>query len=241
MPETTYLIPVWDTIGAAWRKVSGTKGSIWAALIVLVLISVVLFALQALISHIVPALDPVTGIIIQAINFLLQMGILYIGIQRAFDLPITYRLMFRNFQHPLWLKVIGLYILQILIFLIPVLIFFIPLIFKAVAGNEPSMLPFPVSLLLYLIGIIAIIYLAVRLSLSMAFVVDKQYGPVQAVKASFQATRSNFWRLVAIMIIQIFIILISAIPLGIGLIWTIPFAYIIYGIVYKNLLLNVHN
>lgn len=243
MPDVTYLIPVKDTIASAWRKVYGAKGSFWAAMLLLIVLSIILYGIQALFDYILPSLDSIVGIVVQAIDYLLQMGIIFFGIQRAFDLPISYSLLFRSFKYPLWVKMIGLYILQVLIFIIPVLLLFIPMILKASLENGDSLSPLPliISIILVVIGVIVIIILAIRLALSNAFVLDKQLGPVDAIRASFQATRGNFWRLLGIMIIQLAIVLVSVIPFGIGLIWTIPFAYILYGLVYKRLLVNVRS
>lgn len=240
MTELTYSIPVWETIGKAWDKIKGTKGSVWGAIGLIILIMLGLIICGSIIQGIFPFLKSLVGLILQLVNFLFEMGLLYIGIKRAFDLPISYRLVFRSFETPVALRVIGLYILQILIFIPFTLLFFIPLIVQSVFDYPFSSAPIVLLYLVcYVIGIIGVIYFVIRLLVAMAFVLDKLSNPWEAIVKSFEATRGNFWNLLFLTIIEILILMISAIPLGIGLIWTLPFALILYGIIYKELSVNV--
>src|SRR5205085_143591 len=81
----------------------------------------------------------------------------------------------------------------------------------------------------------AAFYLLVRLMLSIAFVLEQNVNPWRAIVLSFHATRCNFWRLFGWYIAIWIIMMISIIPLGIGLIWTLPLIYISYGMIYKTL------
>lgn len=234
MTEPSYLLPVWETISIAWEKVKGTKASIWAALILIFLIIGGLAILSVTAKHFLPSLSVAIDIITQVISFLLQMGMLYIGIQRAFDLPVSYTQMFRALQPAIAIRLIGVYLLETLL-LIP---------FMAISFGGYGILVYTqsssiiISAILMFIGFIGIFYLAFRLSLCIAFVLDKGSNPWQAIKQSYASTRSNIWRIVAVLIIETIILIISVIPLGIGLIWSLPFAAILYGVVYKNLMLN---
>ena len=73
----------------------------------------------------------------------------------------------------------------------------------------------------------------------MAFVLDKKANPWQALKLSFRATRSNYWPLLGLVMVEFGIVIASALSLGIGLIWTAPLLLILYGMVYKKLSLNI--
>jgi hypothetical protein len=236
MTDEIYLLPVTDTIKSAWKKVSGTKGSFWAALIIAILILVGLGLIEKIIKTQMPSIDPAINFIFQIVNFIFEMGILYLGIRRAFDLPISYRMMFYVFQPPMIFNIIGLYILQVIIFLIPAIIIVIGVILFTKSGLLSL-----IGTLLSVIAIITIFYLAMRMAVSTAFVLDKKINPWQAIKKSFRATRSNVMRLIGIFLLELIIIIVSMIPLGIGLIWSLPLGLIIYGMVYKNLLINVHS
>lgn len=234
------LLPVGDTISGAWQKVSGTKGSVWGAILVMVLIVLLCGLFQFLANTISPNAGKVVNLVIQIIVFLLEMGLVYIGIQRALDRPVDYRLMFRTFDFAIAIRAIGLYILQSLILLVPAVIMIAGgILFYTTQEADRTPAIIGLSGLLFIIGFIVTIYLYVRMWLAMAFVLDQGTGPWDAIKKSFCATKSNIWNLIGISIFMSLIIIVSAIPLGIGLIWTIPLGVIVYGEVYRRLLANV--
>lgn len=235
MVEPTYLLPIWDTITHAWHKVHGSKKTMWGAIVVILLIGMGLGIIAAIVEYFIPIIGPVVQVIISIVNFLLILGLMYIGIRRASDLPISYKMIFHAFNSPITLNAIGLYILQGLIFIIPILMMFSATLLYA------STMPFAttLSILLYLVGLIATIYLAFRLYVAMAFVLDQNAGPIDAIKHSFKVTRGNVLRLFGLVIIEIIIFFISALPLLIGVIWTLPFIYILYGLTYKRLMVNL--
>lgn len=232
--EQAYLIPVGDTISTAWEKVKGSKGSVWAALGIFFLIMIGFGILQA-ITKPTPILMNAIMVIGQVIQYLLQMGLIYIGIKRAFELPVSYQLMFRTFESDVTLRIIGLYLLEMLIF--------IPFGIIGVIGYliGISSIPFGglICFLLIILAVLGTIYVSIRISLSAALVLDRKLNPWSAIKKSFEATRSNFWRLIGILIIQVLILILSIIPLGVGLIWSLPFILVCYGVIYKNLSINI--
>lgn len=228
-------LPVNDTVKSAWHKVKGAKGTIWLSLIISFLIMLGFSILESITKMYISSLLWIVVLIAQIIGFLLQMGLIYIGICRANDKPINYKMVFHAFRFPLSLNLILLYIIQILIFLPLLIIEFLAVFFYPHVDLIGS-------IFLAIIGAIAalgILYLSIRLVLSIAFQLDKEIKPWHAIKQSFQASKSNFWRLLAIYIIQILILILCTIPLGIGLIWGIPFAMICYGLIYRQLSVNV--
>lgn len=227
---TNFLLPGWDLIGIAWKKVSGSKGTFWAAIGIMILV-LLGFAILSAITKNVPVLGACISILGQWVNYLLQMGMLYIGIQRAYELPITFRQMFRSLQSPYILNLTLMYLLEIVLFLIPILIIIAGV---ALQSNNQALL----GALCYIIGGIAIFIIAVRVMLAPGFVLDKGLGPWEAIKQSFKATHSNFWRLVGVGIFEMIVLTVAIIPLGIGLIWVLPFLYILYGEIYKSLMVN---
>lgn len=77
--------------------------------------------------------------------------------------------------------------------------------------------------------------LAVRLSLSTYYLIDKNLGPIEAMKASWNATRGNVWNLFGLGLYNFFVILAGALALLIGLIWAIPTVALAHAYVYKKL------
>ena len=233
MTDNVYHIPVVDTISTAWDKVSGSKKTFWGALLLFFVVMIVLGFIAGFLEE-SKFVSNAIQVIANVVGYFLQMGLLYIGIRRALDLPIEYKQMFRAFEGYIAIKIVLLYILQILIFL-PAIFFMIAVsMLSAFMPGVGASLP----IILLAIGGIALIYLSVRMIISNALVLDKATSPWQAIVTSFRATRCNFWACFALVILQTLIIFVSAIPLGIGLIWTLPLTFICYGTIYKRLMVN---
>lgn len=231
---TNYQLPVEETLKSAWAKVHGAKSSIWAALGIFFAIVFCLGIIQGITETINNGLFQTMKFITNLISYFLQLGVIYIGICRAKDQPISYQLMFRPFNLHRALSIIGLYIAELILFIVPALI--------GVAGVFVLNATFPISGALGALMIaasgLAFIYLVARLIPSLAIILDQDANPIDAIKQSFHLTRGNVLRLCLLSIIQILIIVISAIPFGIGLIWTLPFTFITYGMIYQTLLKN---
>jgi hypothetical protein len=232
--EKPFLMPVGNTISSAWQKVNGVKGTIWRGLSVVILIAFIFFILEKMTAS-TPVLTNSIYTIGFIINFLLQMGLIYFGIQRAFDLPMDYHQMFRTFNFNMIIRLFGLVLLQLLIFLPFVML---SILGMSILGSDfLSYVLIGVSICLA--ACFGVLYVAIRMMLSAAFILDKKNNPWQAVKKSFEASRSNFWRLLQVFIMGLLIFILSFIPFGIGLIWSLPFLLICYGLMYKRLLVNV--
>lgn len=87
----------------------------------------------------------------------------------------------------------------------------------------------------YLFFIIPGIYLTVATFLALQLVADRQFGPWQAVKTSIKATTHSWFAIFLLLLALFCITAISCIPLGIGLIWTLPLCFIAKGILYRNI------
>ncbi len=79
------------------------------------------------------------------------------------------------------------------------------------------------------------IYLAVAYSLTPLLIVDKKMSPWEAMETSRKAVTHCWFRAFFLFLIFMVILVLSAIPLGIGLIWTIPMAVLLHGIAYRNI------
>ena len=79
------------------------------------------------------------------------------------------------------------------------------------------------------------IYLSVRLSQVNYFVVDQKMDGVSAIKASFAATKKQFWSLLGLFLTLAIINILGALALLIGLIVTIPMSMMALVYVYNAL------
>jgi uncharacterized membrane protein len=233
-----YRLPAWETLTFAWQKTDGTKASIWAALGIVVLVAAGFGFVSGLFEKTSYVIALSADIIGQVTVSILQIGILYLAIRRAMDAPISYQLIFDVFHVNLIMKLMGLYALQFLLILLPALVLGggFMMIFMAVSfGNNFFIV---LGALLVILSIPVLVYLCLRMIFGIAFILDKDMGPVDAMKMSFKISKGNVLELLGIIILEMLFILVSIIPLGIGLIWSIPFSYVLYGVLYRRLLAN---
>jgi uncharacterized membrane protein len=241
--EKQHKFPVFDSIKLGWQKIKGFKATFWVAIGIYILLYLVIglvggvtaFLYQWLKQLPAQAINPVE-IIFHVITYifvwLANAGFFYLAIRHIAKLPMQSRMMFRTFDGVFAVKIIGTILLAGIILVIPLALLFIPTFSPNLffLNSSTKIL----AALCYLIGMILFVYLLVRLSLSVLTVLDRRVNPLEAVKYSWIGTRANFWRLFGFYIINFFILLAGVIPLGIGLIWTLPYAFLAHGVAYQN-------
>ena len=79
------------------------------------------------------------------------------------------------------------------------------------------------------------IYLMVAYSLAIPLLVEKNMRLWDALEASRKMISKRWFSVFGLYLVVLVIILISIVPLGIGLIWTLPFALVVPGIIYRNM------
>ena len=79
------------------------------------------------------------------------------------------------------------------------------------------------------------IYLAVGYTLTLPLMLDRRLGPWEAMEKSRKAIHKVWWKVFGIFLVMGLITAVSAIPLGIGLIWTLPMNVVLCGVVYRYL------
>lgn len=93
-------------------------------------------------------------------------------------------------------------------------------------------------LLIYLGLILLIIpgiYLAIAYMLAIPLVVERGLSPWQAMEASRKAVGQRWFKIFGLFLLLGLIVMISAIPLGIGLVWSMPLLIIAIGILYRTI------
>ncbi|MBI3187471.1 MAG: hypothetical protein HYZ31_06380, partial [Gammaproteobacteria bacterium] len=93
--------------------------------------------------------------------------------------------------------------------------------------------------IMVIIGLVLLIvpgiYLMVAYFMAMPLVVEKGLSPWQALEASRKAVSKHWFGFLGFYIVMILIMLVSMLPLGIGLFWTMPMFLIAWGIMYRNM------
>lgn len=79
------------------------------------------------------------------------------------------------------------------------------------------------------------IYLWVGYSMTLPLMLDRNLGPWEAMEVSRRAIHKVWWQVFGLYLLMGLIFFVSAIPLGIGLIWTVPMSVMLFGVVYRYL------
>ena len=106
-----------------------------------------------------------------------------------------------------------------------------------------KMLPlFATMVLVYIMVIIGLIlfvlpgiYLMVAYYMAMPLVVEKNMSPWQAMEVSRKAITHRWFSVFGLFLVMGIILAVSMLPLGLGLIWTLPMFVIAFGILYRNM------
>ena len=87
----------------------------------------------------------------------------------------------------------------------------------------------------FLLLIIPGIYLSLAYMFTVPLVVEKNLGIWDAMETSRKAVTSHWFKLFFLFLIMGIIFIISALPLGIGLIWTYPMMVAMMGVMYRDI------
>ncbi len=103
----------------------------------------------------------------------------------------------------------------------------------------PLMLALIVMDIMILLGFVLLIipgiYLSIAYTFTLPLVADKGLGFWEAMELSRKAVSKRWFKFFFFALAAMLIVIISAIPLGIGLIWTIPMIYVAYGLLYHRI------
>jgi len=204
-----YDFNIMEIIREAWAKTSGTKGPVWGAC-GLAFLAVAVFS-TALIS----------------ISSLIGKGPASFGLQGAGRLTISVA------SYPFMAGLILLAIRRSV---------GLPINYKMAFSCYYAMLPIVIASILtslltfigFLLVLIPGIYLSVAYVLTIHLIVDKEFGPWQAMEASRKAIQRHWFKVFGLYFVMSFICFLSAIPFGIGLIWTLPMFLMVGGVLYRE-------
>jgi len=113
------------------------------------------------------------------------------------------------------------------------------MVFKQFSKMIPLFLTMLLMYVMIFIGFLLLvlpgIYLSVAYYMAIPLVAEKGMSPWQALETSRKAITHRWFSVFGLFIVLMIIITVSTIPLGIGLIWTMPMMLIAYGILYRNM------
>jgi membrane-anchored glycerophosphoryl diester phosphodiesterase (GDPDase) len=209
-----YELSVGETLAEAWHRTEGAKFTFLASVFVYLVILVIVGTLFAIIFNLQAYQD--AGSEFQAL--LAQVGVDLLSM--PIEIPMFSALFMMGVRHvngrPI--EVGDLFNYYVMVW---------PLVFA--------------SILVYLfiaIGMVLLILPGIYLSVAYIFVyplmIDKRMGVWEAMETSRKAVTRHWFTFFGILLAMGLVTLLSALPLGIGLIWTLPMGYLVYGIMYTK-------
>lgn len=212
----------------AWEKTKGFKGSFWAALVIVLLISGVGFFIIQDISNMIegpvnsaetgggfrPIADVLKLILSVFISTPLAAGLWMLAIRRSVDMPVTYKSIFQYFSY--W-KTLWAY----------------PVIFAVLGAIDEIAMDYSI---VRLIVLALMIFAGVSYFLFVPLVVEKKLGTWEALETSRKVVFCHWFKFLWLMIVFTLIACVSIIPAGIALIWSLPWIYCAMGILYRDII-----
>lgn len=209
-----YEFSIGSVLSEAWEKTSGAKWQIHLAFFYYFLVLIGLAIVLGIVSAGLMAVsqDPAAVVTVQVVT---QLVINLVGMPMIMGVVIM--AIRRSVDAPMsagtvfsyFSKTLSLFATMILIYLMVVIGLF----------------------LLVIPGI----YLMISYYMAMPLVVEKGMSPWQAMETSRKAITHRWFSVFGFFIVMMIILIISMIPLGLGLIWTLPMLMIAFGILYRNM------
>lgn len=210
-----YNFSIGGVMGEAWKRVSGSKGTIWLAMlcfgVVLFIVSLISKKVQTLIGldiyegswmRIAMKAYAVQGVQ-SCLTIPMSAGLFMIGLKLTVRAPVDVTEIFRHFD-----KIVPLVVLTLL-----------RLILVGIG---------------FCLFILPGIYLGVAYYLALPLMVEKNLGPWEALEASRKAVTHHWFKFFFTYFSIGLILFFSFLLLGIGVIWTIPMSMLVSGVLYRN-------
>ncbi|RKZ77944.1 MAG: hypothetical protein DRR19_27190 [Candidatus Parabeggiatoa sp. nov. 1] len=205
--EGNYDFEIMEVIKEAWQKTTGFKGTLLAAGFIIFL---VFFALNIALTFIISSLSLEENIAAVLINQLILTAVIYPFMAGIMMLGVR-----RAVDLPVSFSMAFGYFGYTVSLVIAALII---MVFTTIG--------------LFLL-IIPGLYLSVAYLLTVPLIVEKNMGPWRAMESSRKAITHHWFKVFLTYLIMGIIYIISIIPLGIGLIWTLPMMVNVSGILYR--------
>ena len=213
-----YEFSIGSVLSEAWEKTSGAKWTIQLAFFYYFLVIIgVLTAIGVMLAMLTDVSGDMSGDAsgVVVLQLVLQLGMNLIIMPMAMGIAIIG--IKRSVDAPISAGSIFGYFSKMFSLLLTMIIMYIMVLIG--------------FLLLVLPGI----YLAVAYYMAMPLVVEKGMSPWQALETSRKAITHRWFSVFGLFFIMSLILFVSAIPLGLGMIWTLPMMIIAFGILYRNM------
>ncbi len=218
-PELTAPLPIQSdfsimgVIKDAWEETKGAKASIWAGSCVMYLVMLIIgvagtFLMPVLGLDLMPTAGMVTNVAWQVLLTVVSI---------VFTAGLLFMGVRKAAGDPVDWK----------------------MIFKGFSFTGQIILATVLQTILVSLGLLLLvlpgIYLIVGYGLTLPLIVDRKMSAWEAMETSRKAIHKVWWKVAGALFLMGCIYTLSTIPLGIGLIWTVPMFIVLGGIVYRYL------
>lgn len=210
-----YDFSIGEVISEAWKRVKGMKGlMIAAALVYIVAIQTISFALGLAMGLGLGVTEPDTpmGQVAQMIASILA-GAVCSPLAAGVAMLGIRRAADQKVSFDEMFSHFGLFVPLLLTGLLMTLLMYIGLLLLIIPG----------------------IYLSLAYQLAIPLAVERKLSPWQAMEASRKAITQHWFKILGLYLTLCLITIVSALPLGIGLVWTVPLLIISGGVLYRRI------
>ncbi|MDH0896406.1 MULTISPECIES: hypothetical protein [unclassified Pseudomonas] len=209
-----YDFNIGDLISESWQRVKGTKGIIFGGFVIFYIVMSFAFVILSMVFS-------ALGILSEASIISGLSGQLLFSLTSAMAYPFLAGVNLVGIRRAAdqtvsfndVFKGLGL---------------FVPLLITALLMNVLVALG---MILLVIPGI----YLSIAYILAIPLVIERGLSPWEALETSRKAITQHWFKVFGLFIVLGLIMLVSMIPLGIGLIWTLPLCIITIGALYRTI------
>ncbi len=242
-----YNFLIGKVFSTAWHKVKGFKGSAWAAAIIFLIINAILVGIYEFIFPSIhsinvglhfPEPDMYMHSILKQLAVLVQYflimpliaGLWMLAIKRVSNKSFSYTEIFK--YYPNIIRLFILYFIQTIIVMLSM--FVVALIFGGIAYLIGASMAASMRIGTFF-GVLPVLYLSVAYIFSIPLLIEKKLSFWQALETSRRVVTHHWFKLFFLVILLGIIVSISILPIFIGLIWSLPFTLLVYGVLYRHI------
>lgn len=223
-----YDFGIGEVISNAYKHINGVKGTFVASFLIFILISFIAGLILAFIAVLInpdllanKATEQILQIIIAIFTMPMFVGIQMLALNHVRGNDINFKNIFNYYD-----KTLKLFLAVICVAIIA----YIPLVIFVILGMVAKM---PIIMIF---GIFITLYLAMSYYYVYQLIVDKDLDIWEAMELSRKTVTKHFFKFFGLVLVSIIILMISIIPLGIGLIWSTPLILIaLNGLLYQKM------
>ncbi len=210
-----YSFGIGEILTEAWERVSGSKLKIVAAMFIYIIIASLATGVISLFMDAQPYYD--ADLLMQGLAIDTIVG----WIASPVTIPLSLGVLLLGYAraNDEELRIDAVFNYYVLVW---------PLVFASILITVLTYVGFA---LLILPGI----YLSIAYSFTLPLIVDKKLDIWGAMEVSRQAVTKNWFTIFGVNISLVLLVMVSAIPMGVGLIWTIPLLMIAQGVMYRKI------